>query len=126
MNFATQIAKIGGASSSGRTCNAKTIFRLNDGQRLTPEAYVAAHRSTIPWGFGGYAYDDPALAAWTARVSDLLGSTEGLEAAYRDHLTGETLEKALRSLVRQRGRAERERRRRERAAEFEAIHFPQG
>lgn len=37
-------------------------------------------------------------------MSELLGSPDALEAAYREHLTGETLDAALRSLVRPRQR----------------------
>ena len=106
-----------------RTSNAKAILRLSDGLRLTPEAYVAEHRDILVWSFGAYPYDDSALQTWAARVSELLSSPDRLEEAYRLHLAGDTLQDALRSLARPRQRAELERLRRERAAEFEAIHL---
>lgn len=108
---------------NGRARNADSILKLSDDLRLTPEAYVAAHRNIMLWSFGVCAYDDPALAAWASRVSDLLASSDRLEAAYRLHLTGDTLDAALRSLVRPRARALREAERRQRDERFEALHL---
>jgi hypothetical protein len=110
-------------SPEHRERNAAAILKLSDGLRTSPEAFVAAHRHTLIWSFGSYPYDDPEIAAWASQVSRLFASPDEREAAYRLHLRGDELSDALRSLDRERRRAERDRRREERAAEFEATYF---
>ncbi len=103
----------------------EAILRLSGGLRLTPEAFVAAHRNILIWSFGAYPYDDPMLAKWAQRVAEILGSPDAQEAAYRLHLSGDTLQEALRSLTSSRRRAERRLVRQRREAEFAAMYFPE-
>ena len=106
-----------------RANHAEAILKLSEDLTISPEAFVAAHRNILIWSYAAYPFDRPELALWAEQVSSLLADPDALERAYRQNLTGDELDEALRSLVRPKQRAERERTRKERDAEFKRLHL---
>jgi len=100
----------------------EAILELSDNLKIPPEQFVAEHRDILIFGFHNNPFDNPVLAAWANRVSEILRSEDLLEAAYLRYLDGPTLREALATLERSRRRGERDAARKRRLEEFEAAY----
>ena len=90
---------------------------------LTPEQYLAKHPDLFCWSLHTRPCSDASLNAWALGVADLLAQPDLRAACFAKHLSGEELNKGLRTLEAQKRRKARQDELDRLEAEFEAMYF---